>query len=138
YSLSQSVDPSDWRAYAGAARLLESSDPNRAATLVAEALRLRASDPARASLARRLLDPVSPLPTAPSIDPSPNDIDMLLLSSRLLEARGDLAAAIYAAQLSTQAAPTWPAPWQRLATLLDQVGRPIQAAIARARAESLT
>jgi hypothetical protein len=137
YSRSQSVDPADWRPYAGAGRLLESLDPNRAATLVSQALRLRANDPARAALARRLLDPVSPLPATVTIDASPNDADMLLLSSRLLEARSDLAAAVYAAQLSTQAAPTWPATWQRLATLLDKLGRPTQADDARARAQRL-
>src|SRR6266508_3400018 len=57
YSLAQSVDPTDWRPYAGAARVLESSDPNRAAGFLSQAFQLRGADPARAALARRLVDP---------------------------------------------------------------------------------
>jgi Flp pilus assembly protein TadD len=138
YNLAQSVDPTDWRPYAGAAHLLESSDPNRSAALVSEALQLRGSDPARSTLARRMLNPNSPLAAGASIEPSPADADMFLLSSRLFLARGDLAAAVYAAQLSTRAAPTSPGTWQQLARLLDRLGRTAEAADARARTERLT
>jgi tetratricopeptide (TPR) repeat protein len=138
YTAAQSVDPTSWRPYAGAARILQSNDPNRAAILLSQALHLRSDDPARTSLARRLIDPNAPLATTASINPSPDDSEMLLSSSRLLQSRDDMPGALFAAQLSTQANPGWSGTWQHYADILDRVGRTTQAAEARSRAQRLT
>ena len=137
YNLAQAVDPTDWRPYAAAGHLVVSSDPNRAAAMLSEALQLRGDDPARTSLAQRLIIPSSQLATNASIDPSPDDVQLLLDSSSLLLARSDLPGAVFAAQLSTEAAPnSWPT-WRQLGNVLDRVGRTTQANEARSHAQSL-
>jgi hypothetical protein len=134
FAAAQSVDPLDWHSYATAAARLEAKDPERAAPLLAEALRLKGSQPAREAVARRLLQPQLPLPSAAVVTlPSPPDADLFGHAARIFAMRADRDGAFFAAQLAADANPAAVAPWQDLASLWQAQGRPDLAQQARAQ-----
>src|SRR5207253_1689477 len=107
-------------------------DDPQTARVVSEALLLRGDQPGRGAVARRLIDPLSPLPSNVSAPGSAIDGELFNRAAAVFLGRHDLAGAQFAAGLATAVAPQSADGWSTLAAVLDQAGLTVPAAQARA------
>src|SRR5207244_7087325 len=85
-------------------------------------LDLRGPDPIRLSISRRLADSATPL-NQDARTSAVSDSEAFYLSARVLERRGDLDGALYAAQLGAQADPTSQTNWLLVMRIAQPLGR---------------
>jgi tetratricopeptide (TPR) repeat protein len=137
YQLATEVAPDDWRAYRALARYrMITKQPGAAGLLLAQALTLRDRGPVQVTLAHRLLDSLTPLPADALALGDSEDASMYDLANEIMQANGDFAGALFAAQLATSTEPSVRSYWQATADLWVRFGRPDLAAAAAARAEA--
>jgi tetratricopeptide (TPR) repeat protein len=138
YQLATEVAPDDWHAYRALAQYrMNTKQPGAAALLLSQALTLRDRGPVQATLAHRLLDPITPLPAdAPALGDS-QDADLYGVANKIMQANGDLSGALFATRLAASTEPSNGSYWQAAAALWARFGRPDLAAAAAARAEAL-